>query len=156
MVSSWHVGSCQMRTCSAHFRPLRGLGSSEHVSRVFARIFVIKSILAFSVDFQDFWFDFRKQTGNKLATPSLGESGERANPCAQPHTHARIWPAYGRRDGERHESERAARARETRERRERYHGAHGAEQWTPEPAEGLHPPPTTRDATPGPHHTHTC
>lgn len=48
MVSSWHVGSCQMRTCSAHFRPLRGLGSSEHVSRVFARIFVIKSILAFS------------------------------------------------------------------------------------------------------------
>ena len=69
MVSSWHVGSCQMRTCSAHFRPLRGLGSSEHVSRVFARIFVIKSILAFSVDFQDFWliffwFDFRKQTGD--------------------------------------------------------------------------------------------
>jgi hypothetical protein len=53
-----------MRTCSAHFRPLRGLGSSEHVSRVFARIFVIKSILAFSVDFQDFWFDFRKQTGD--------------------------------------------------------------------------------------------
>ena len=83
MVSSWHVGSCQMRTCSAHFRPLRGLGSSEHVSRVFARIFVIKSILAFSVDFQDFWLIFRTFgliLENKLATPSLGESGERANP----------------------------------------------------------------------------
>ena len=77
MFSSWHVGSCQMRTCSAHFRPLRGLGSSEHVSRVFARIFVIISIFAFSADFYDF-------LENKLATPSLGESGERANPWSTP------------------------------------------------------------------------
>jgi len=78
MVSSWHVGSCLMRTCSPHFRPLRGLGSSEHVSRVFARIFVIISIFAFSADFHDF-------LENKLATPSLGESGERANPCSHIH-----------------------------------------------------------------------
>ena len=41
------------------------------MSRVFARIFVIISIFAFSADFHDF-------LENKLATPSLGESGERA------------------------------------------------------------------------------
>ena len=47
------------------------------VSRVFARIFVIISIFAFSADFYDF-------LENKLATPSLGESGERANPWSTP------------------------------------------------------------------------
>ena len=49
-------------------------GTQLLVSRVFARIFVIISIFAFSADFHDF-------LENKLATPSLGESGERANPC---------------------------------------------------------------------------
>ena len=41
---------------------------------VFARIFVIISIFEFSADFHDF-------LENKLGTPNLGESGERANPC---------------------------------------------------------------------------
>ena len=50
-------------------------GTQLLVSRVFALIFVIISIFAFSADFYDF-------LENKLATPSLGESGERANPCA--------------------------------------------------------------------------
>ena len=60
------------------FLPLRGLGCGElgpRVTRFYARIFVIISIFAFSADFHDF-------LENKLATPSLGESGERANPCS--------------------------------------------------------------------------
>ena len=49
-------------------------GTQLLVWRVFARIFVIKSIFAFSADFHDF-------LETKLATPSLVESGGRANPC---------------------------------------------------------------------------
>ena len=65
-------------TCSAQFLSLRGLGSSDHVSYVFARIFVITSILAFSDDFHDF-------LESKLATPILAERGGRANPCRRAH-----------------------------------------------------------------------
>ena len=53
--------------CGAH-------SSSCHA--FFARIFVIISIFAFSADFHDF-------LENELATPGLGESGERANPWVQ-------------------------------------------------------------------------
>ena len=51
----------------------RGGPTAPRVHSVFARIFVIMSILAFSDDFHDF-------LENKLKTPILAESGERANP----------------------------------------------------------------------------
>ena len=55
-------------------RPLRGLGSSDHVLCVFARIFVIISMLAISAELSKFW-------GEILSTPILAEKGGRANPC---------------------------------------------------------------------------
>ena len=54
-------------------RPLRGLGSSDHVLCVFARIFVIISMLAISAELSKFW-------GKILSTPILAEKGGRANP----------------------------------------------------------------------------
>jgi len=56
------------------------------VSRVFARIFVIISILAFSDDFHDFCQLFRKQT---YTTPSLAEWEGRANPWSERTCRAR-------------------------------------------------------------------
>lgn len=60
-------------------RPLRGLGSSDHVLCVFARIFVIISMLAISAELSKF-------LGKILSTPILAEKGGRANPwlrCAR-------------------------------------------------------------------------
>ena len=54
-------------------RPLRGLGSSDHVLCVFARIFVIISMLAISAELSKF-------LGKILSTPILAEKGGRANP----------------------------------------------------------------------------
>ena len=48
-------------------------GTQLLVWRVFARIFVIKSIFVFSADFHDF-------LATKLATPILAERRGRANP----------------------------------------------------------------------------
>ena len=58
-------------------RPLRGLGSSDHVLCVFARIFVIISMLAISAELSKF-------LGKILSTPILAEKGGRANPCCGP------------------------------------------------------------------------
>ena len=68
-------GSPANRGAGGHLWGLCG-GTQLLVSRVFARIFVITSILEFSDDFNDF-------LENKLKTPILAESGERANPCSQ-------------------------------------------------------------------------
>ena len=56
-------------------------GTQLLVSRVFARIFVIKSILAFSDDFHDFCQLFRKQTYNLRLDTSLAEWEGRAQSC---------------------------------------------------------------------------
>ena len=56
-------GPCLRKTPNPPWLALT-VTTATHVSRVLARIFVIKSNLAFSVDFQDFGFDFRKQTGD--------------------------------------------------------------------------------------------
>ena len=61
-------------TCSARGRPLRGLGSSDHETRVFARIFVIISILAISAG-------FRKGFRKIVSSPVLAEREGGANPC---------------------------------------------------------------------------